>query len=130
MEIDKLTKWASALEEQVPKDRYRQKVWATEGFVENECGTTACAAGWAVVLFKDEGLRLGKSEETGSSLVPRFEDVSGGEAIGQFFGISYQEASYITNGGAETCPKAAAERIRRVRDGTAALCDCSICREA
>lgn len=35
----------------LPKERFDLRQWWSDGFQPHECGTTACACGWACVIF-------------------------------------------------------------------------------
>lgn len=110
MNMDKLLKLADFLET-VPPERFDIFNWASEGFSESKCDTAACAAGWACVLFEEEGLRL-----IGYiTLYPSFKEDRYEFALMNFFGLTYNQAqniffssSYISTPG----PKDVAQRIR------------------
>jgi hypothetical protein len=54
MNIKKLLKLADFLEKEVKPTWFNLNIWATEGFNEKQCGSTACALGWCAVVFKKE----------------------------------------------------------------------------
>ena len=55
---EKLLKLAKFLEEEVQDPWFDLDKWATKGFTEKQCGSTACAVGWATACFPDSGLHL------------------------------------------------------------------------
>lgn len=57
MNAERLTKLADFLESSVPDDKFNLEKWST-GLDLNECGTAACACGWATQLFSNEGFVL------------------------------------------------------------------------
>jgi hypothetical protein len=121
----------------VPKKRFYMGTWATDGFcgkanepAHNECGTAACAAGWACTIpsFKRAGFRLGESEYWGDkSNCPVYRGMEEWDAIRAFFGLPaqlYEELKYesLTKGMPEdylfgshnpNSPVQAAARIER-----------------
>ena len=44
---EKLLKLAKFLEEYVKDDWFNLDTWSTEGFQKEQCGSVACALGWA-----------------------------------------------------------------------------------
>ena len=78
--------------------------WAVPGFKEKECGTTACALGWATTIFP-RSLRLSIpdhidkdelcSDDIGVRHVQSGE--KGYDAAKEFFGISMVETDSIFN---------------------------------
>ena len=80
----------------------------------NECGTIACAAGWACLdpTFRAMGLHLD------SRGVPSYDGRVAGEALAEFFGISHDHACYLFNGCARAIHEHKAiffDRLRQVR---------------
>ncbi len=95
---EKLLALADFLENQVKDHWFDLRYWATTGFTEQECGTTACAAGWATVCFPDSGLSL-THHMAGINITMKY--VSNGRtdfgsgAVQQFFGIGDELASHL-----------------------------------
>lgn len=56
-----------------------------------DCGTEACAVGWACTIpsFRKAGLKLANSHEI---IEPMFNEYRGLSAAAQFFGMSYRES--------------------------------------
>ena len=54
----KLLKLADFLEHKVKSSWFDMDAWGTPGFTRKECGSVACAAGWATVCFPRSGLTL------------------------------------------------------------------------
>jgi hypothetical protein len=81
----------------VPKKRFRMSTWATGKFCgdqkepeHNECGTAACAAGWACTIpeFQRAGLSLDESSFWGGdSLTPHYKGKEEWDALQKFFGL-------------------------------------------
>jgi hypothetical protein len=104
--FDRLTLLASFLESDcVPEAHFHLENW--------ECGTTACACGWAARIpqFKESGFKL-------SSLGnPLFEEFSRWDAVMRFFELTRSQAEYLFLarcyiGGYQTTKWEVAERIR------------------
>jgi len=85
----KLTKLANFLETKVKPKWFDLNSWAERGFQQKECGTTACAVGWATVAFKGEGLTLGIYDNI------MYEGSEGFEAAAKFFDVDESSASYL-----------------------------------
>ena len=87
----KLLKLADFLENEVKDSWFALSSWATKGFTKKECGTTACAAGWATVCFPKSGLRLqpiGDVVGLNESHESQEMTIMGGPpAVRKFFGI-------------------------------------------
>ncbi len=96
--FDKLLKLADFLENEVEPRWFDIDFWATPGWTEQKCGTTACAMGWATVCFPEEGLSIKNIddhpigevvyEKDGNRLVDEY-------AAAAFFGLSHNEAIHI-----------------------------------
>lgn len=99
----KLLKLADFLKTKVQSKWFNLDYWATAGFAEKECGTTACAVGWATVCFPRSGLRLvdddgdddGWADDIDIKYTYRGEEFEGIDAAGKFFGIDDSTASYL-----------------------------------
>lgn len=77
-----------------------------------ECGTAACAVGWACCLpaFNAEGLVRDIDS-------PKFGDLLGWPAVRRFFGLYREEAYYLFKTSAYVCspsPQTVAQRIRSI----------------
>ena len=66
MQAKKLLKLADGLEELIPKRNWKKYFdldsWAEAGWEQKVCGTTACAMGWATVIFPRSKLKLVKAD--------------------------------------------------------------------
>lgn len=89
---DRLTKLANFLEEYVQDDWFNLDDWATPGFTEKECGTVACAVGWAPACFPNSGFELTPHPQYP---YPKFEDLVGIAAAECFFDIDAKSAVYL-----------------------------------
>lgn len=117
---------ADALETRVPADHFDLREWregddgrnVSDGdLLNHECGTVACAVGWACALpeFKAEGLSY-------DGAMPDFKGSTHFCAVNDFFEIGYAGSrhlflatEYPDNGagpGADTGPLEVAARIR------------------
>ncbi len=98
---NRLTKLADFLAKKVKPGWFNLSSWATRGFLEKECGTTACAAGWATVAFPNQGLELRKRYSDRSILDLTFLPRTGRritdpfQAAAVFFDIPEPVAQYI-----------------------------------
>ena len=122
METERLLKLADFIEEVVPENRFDMHhfLGTNDDFpeedihpdqLEAECGTSACAAGWATLLFKKEGLKLAQ-EPYGQMWNPAFEEYEGYDALSIFFNIDITDASCIFGSNPRTT-KEEADLIRR-----------------
>ena len=89
---ERLTILADFLENKVKPNYFDLGHWATPGFTEQKCGTTACAAGWATVAFPGQGLKL----------VPRsldmrilYKEYTNLVAVACFFDIDMTTGTYL-----------------------------------
>lgn len=64
MNNTKALRLAEFLETKVKPSWFDMSWWATKGFTKKECGTTACAMGWATVAFPRSALFLDNADET------------------------------------------------------------------
>jgi hypothetical protein len=78
----------------LPHDKFHMPTWASDDFTDNSCGTAGCACGWAATIFANDGFSFVLDER--NNPVPKFEGVYGSDAFASFFGISKQDASWIT----------------------------------
>jgi len=102
-----LNRWADFLED-VPSGNFDMNSWK-EGYnslninkMDGECGTTACAGGWATVIpqFKRRGLHLEREGQSDEKLIVAFEDANRCHythmlAISEFFNIEDDDADWI-----------------------------------
>lgn len=124
----------------VPEDQFDLGVWIEgvdkEGKKSSElighCGTSACAVGWACThpKFNEQGLKYGIDDPVWEKVyTPMYNGKSSWDAVGEFFGISYQlsdllfdEGSYYDvfwcedAGKVDVKPKDVANRIQIVID--------------
>ena len=94
MREDRLEKLALYLLHQVPREHFDIGVWGTPGFEAHDCGTAACALGWATVCFPGEGLRM-RYDEAGRSGAVCFEGETGFDAASRFFEIPFAHAAVL-----------------------------------
>lgn len=108
----------------VPKKRFEMTSWCTVDFMSrtneishNECGTAACAAGWACTIpsFRRVGFKMIK--EIGwnyNSSYPSFRGYRDYNACIEFFGINQDQCFFIFGAFNKNSPIAAANRIEAV----------------
>ena len=92
MNKSRLLTLADFLENEVKDDWFSLGTWASPGFTEHQCGSTACAAGWATACFPDSGFTLvpiHPDKDMGS--VPQYEEEEGSDAAAAFFEITDPE---------------------------------------
>ena len=75
--------------------------WGTQGFKEKECGTTACAAGWATVAFPKGGLVL-VDTDGGADLAIEYRRrgrsaLDSYVAVAAFFDIDVDASDFLFN---------------------------------
>lgn len=96
-------------------DRFDLKHWRSDDFDVKDCGTTACAGGWATTLpsFRRAGLKFTHDVDFG--LTPTFQDKIGYFALEDFFNINnsisfafFCPEKYVSS---STPPKRVAQRI-------------------
>ena len=127
MEKKKLLKLADFLETKIPKRGWKNwfnlTEWAQAGWVEKECGTTACAMGWATICFPRSDLRLTIHELSYGKVVElQYKGYMGFCAAAKFFNIGenqaeflFSEWAYLNEAGAS--PTVVAKRIREFVKG-------------
>lgn len=92
----RLLKLADFLEHKVKSSWFDLHSFATGGFRERKCGSTACALGWAPTCFPRSGLSL-----TRVSPILRYvykgshRSYGGFRAAEVFFGLSFQQVLYL-----------------------------------
>lgn len=91
----KLLKLANFLERKVQEDWFNINVFAHSGFDKKECGTAACAAGWATQCFWFSGLRLKPADGNSEEMQLHYRDREGLRAVTEFFDLTHHEASYL-----------------------------------
>lgn len=88
--------------------------------VRPDCGTTACACGWAGLdpVFNEQGFSLTDKLSGSDGLIPMFTDngytVHGWTAVELFFGLTYGESDYLFSANSYekiASPKDVANRI-------------------
>ena len=84
----KLAKLADFLENEVKPEWFYLGTWASAGFAERKCGTTACAAGWATVAFPNQGFELKTEAIT-------YKGYTSIEAVAAFFDINLHAAQFL-----------------------------------
>jgi hypothetical protein len=114
----------------VPKKRFKMWTWATGDFCgkvkepeHNECGTAACAIGWACTIpsFRRAGLKLTDAEwsiKDKPHKIPVYEEKEEFEAAEEFFGLPAHGrikgrfvVTYLFGGHNKNSPIQAAKRI-------------------
>lgn len=116
---DRLEKLAQVLDK-VPAKNFNMGAWIRDkiegSFTKKkilECGTRACALGWACTIreFRDDGLKMNYFME------PKFGDKYGEDAGAEFFGIPYKIANHIfmpVKRSSNNDPKVLAAEIREL----------------
>ena len=112
----RLRKLAAFLESGYIKPKwFNMGRWAEGGFKEKQCGSAACALGWATTIFRDLNLE---------GDTPMYRGRVGFAAGEAFFGISFEEAEYLFAPDAynykqenKIPAKAAAKHIRKLLAG-------------
>lgn len=95
MKKAKLRKLAKFLRENVKDSWFDLDHWAEAGFEEKECGTTACAGGWATQAFPRSGLRLVYDEYDHGLLEVEYKGEKGFDALASFFDISLSDSERL-----------------------------------
>ena len=88
----RLLKLADFLEKEVKPNWFNLNRWADYGWKEKECGTTACAVGWATAIpsFRKAGLKLNNFRD------PIFKKSTNWNAVKKFFDLpSRYDADYL-----------------------------------
>ena len=106
---NRLNKLADFLETEVPRKHFDMRTWRTGDYRARECGSAACAMGWAVELFPRN---LGWD-----SFGDPLDKATGRDGMGAaeaFFGLSPGEADslFISRRGHRT-PKQVAKNLRK-----------------
>ena len=101
MNVNRLNRLSEILSK-VPEKSFDISKWTNQTSIENEvdCGTTACAVGWACFDkgFNEEGLHytLGENSYDGREfLEPTFKSKKGWSAVEAFFGIESDIAFFL-----------------------------------
>jgi hypothetical protein len=121
MRKDRLLKLAEFLEA-LPPERLDMEIWASRRFDPADCGTCACAFGWAATIpeFRELGLELDISEFGSGSVW--YQRTSGFAAAEAFFGLSIEDAkSLFGNFDRGRTPKDVARDIRNLIEREATL---------
>ena len=97
----KLTKLADYLAMRVKSDWFNLAEWATDGFQERECGSTACALGWATQCFSRLTLDTGpdrawaREPTVGVKFVSEGRNFYNMDAAEKFFNIDEETAELL-----------------------------------
>lgn len=96
----KLLKLAKFLETKVRAKRFSLDSWADFWFdaddTDMDCGSTACALGWATKCFPKQGLKIDTVPYSlGSTQCVYYKDCSGFAAGAKFFGISHAQSQFL-----------------------------------
>lgn len=89
----KLRKLADFLETTVKNKWFHIDFWATGGFREKKCGSTACALGWATTCFPRSGLSL--EWESWGTFTVKYDGLENIDVAEKFFGIDNDTAYYL-----------------------------------
>ena len=112
MKKKRLLKLANFLEHKVPEARFNMRVWfggeKDKKFSQHECGTTACALGWATVVFPKD---LQHSDWDNPIHVASGR--RGFNAAKIFFELSIEQVYFLFDA-SEGSPTDVAARIRRM----------------
>lgn len=96
MNKERLLILADFLSEKVPSEQFLLDVWVAD---DGECGTVACACGWAARIpeFAALGFRLHDREIVDGvfDAWPAFGDKEGWDAVEAFFDLIWEEAHYL-----------------------------------
>ena len=95
MRRDRIEELARFLLNRVPDDRFDLSAWGQKGFAEHECGTAACALGWATVCFPEDGLRMDYSEASARGGTVLYGNEVGFAAARSFFEIPLDHATRL-----------------------------------
>lgn len=90
----KLVKLADFLEHQVKPSWFDLETWCSPGFKKRECGSTACALGWATVCFPRSGLHW-TTEKQIALHVNDDHDYFNFSAAMKFFDLDEDTAQYL-----------------------------------
>ena len=135
MNTRRLLRLADFLEHEVKNKWFDLTFWATEGWKDRECGSTACALGWATAIpeFKQAGLKLKVELSYGQPRVPiyipAYKEKERTSAGASFFGLSYDQASWLFSPWwypeSHTSRRYVAKRIRSFAETQGANCPIS-----
>lgn len=88
----------------------------SRAFIKRDCGTKACAAGWACTMpeFKRAGLKIDRDDQ------PTYKKHHSWSAVQKFFDLHEVHAESIFNASSIYTPKQWAKHCRKfIRDNTA-----------
>ena len=123
MQVKRLLKLADFLVSDAIQDAwFDMGTWASRGWKQRECGSAACAFGWATACFPKSGLKLIQSYD---SDLPGILYTSNGkeylniDAAVAFFGLSSEQADNLFlsgyyHNGENTTREQVARRIRQL----------------
>lgn len=108
---------ADFLDTKVPAERFHLKLWSDEGFPKNECGTAACAVGWATTIpeFAADGLHLEPWPGGGKCTVLMFGAQAHWSAAERFFELEHFEAKHLFGENAYSDPTDKRAVVSRIR---------------
>ena len=89
-------------------------------YFKNNCGTAACAIGWACTIpsFRKAGLRINPNSDYGENYyTPVYKSYREFTAVNEFFGLEIQDSQHLFFDSSyperfRTSPKTVADRIR------------------
>lgn len=100
MNKERLLRLADFLEKDIPREKFNLDVWCSGEWYE--CGTTACACGWATQIpeFAEAGFKLipFRCEVDGERYFSSdlyFQESYGFDAVTDFFSIHRDSARYL-----------------------------------
>ncbi len=101
----------------VPPKRFDMGKWASFEFSKENCGTSACAFGWATVCFPRSGLSMGPMNCVMDTVL--FNDQDGEDAAMAFFDLTEDQVDEIFLSDPMT-PKQKAKHIEQLLERTKA----------
>lgn len=91
----KLLKLADFLAKKVKPSWFDIYSFASKGFTEKKCGTTACACGWATVCFPRSGLQLVDDTCDDAYAFLSYKGEEDFVAAAKFFGITIDQSVFL-----------------------------------
>lgn len=91
----KLTKLADFLEHDVPSKQFNLQEWVSGSGGVNDCGTIACACGWAAISPKFRGLTTKEMQFGGINIICTGTGAEGIEAVVDYFHITEAQGDYL-----------------------------------
>lgn len=98
MERERLLRLAEFLEKSVPVSQFNMGIFGggCDKYTSlGDCGTSACACGWATVLFEQDGFKLDAESLQDGDFLITYRDRFEWDAIEEFFGLDAEEAESL-----------------------------------